>query len=86
MNDIREIIKYLKNLGIPPNSAIKDKKKTLKLKYLNFIDVFGYKNTIDMYRKYRSACRVAFGFDLTKQRPIKKVDNIEIQKELKWKE
>jgi len=79
---MKAIITFLKKQGLPLKVELKEKKHTLKLLYLLFVDENNMVNTIDLYRKYRAGCRGVFGFDLPKQRPMKKINPIEIQQEL----
>lgn len=69
------IKKTVKDLAI----SKEEQKKLIRKAFLRYCAEEGVCNSIQAYRKYRAACRGAFGFDLPVSRPMKAVAPIEVE-------
>jgi len=57
----------------------KEIKENLKLSYYEFLKSSGAKDSTAVFKQYRSAIRVYFGFDIPQTRTRKKISPIEAQ-------
>lgn len=69
--------KYIKGINFDSREKREEIRRVLRLKFLDFCEGNGIKNTLDSYRKYRAVVRSLFGFDLILSRPTKKTEVVE---------